>query len=107
MDGKGNKVFEFNNMFGDPEDLVLLTLENDFVDVSFGMIEGNLPKLKFKKQPVAGSKTIKLDEKKFSPQTKKYPASINLKDNGEMEILSSRSVLIASVDTDLERAFER
>ncbi len=123
LTGKGIKVLEFNNRHGDPEALVLRTLENDAVDVCFGMINGNLPRLKFKKQAVAGiyaapltygdymksytgSNIIKWNENDFSLSTKIYPGSIDLKFNGEMYIMKSRSVLVSSMAPTLEEAFE-
>ncbi len=123
LTGKGIKVLEFNNRHGDPEALALRTLENDAIDVCFGMINGNLPRLKFMKQSVAGiyaapltyggyvesyngSKIIKWNENDFSPNTKIYPGSINLRDDGQMEIMKSRSVLVANMAPTLEEAFE-
>lgn len=123
LTGKGMKVLEFNNRHGDPEALVLRTLENDAIDVCFGMINGNLPRLKFKKQAGAGiyaapltyggyvetytgSNIIKWSENDFSPNAKIYPGSINLMDDRRMEIMKSRSVLVSSMAPTLEEAFE-
>ena len=131
LTGKGIKVLEFNNRHGDPEALALRTLENDAIDVCLGMINGNLPRLKFKKQAVAGiyaapltygegknrgnrwgrspptgSNIIKWNENDFSPNAKIYPGSINLRDDGHMEIMKSRSVLVSSMAPTLEEAFE-
>jgi len=122
LPGKGNKIFEHNDRGGDPEFLnALSVLKNDFVDVCFGMLEGNLPTLKFEGKAVtalytapltyggfirnfSGSKAIKWNKKEFSPKTEIYPGSVDLTDSGEIQILSSRSVAVVSKDDKLEES---
>jgi phosphoribosylamine--glycine ligase len=122
LPGCGNKVFEINNRFGDPEGLNALdVLKNDFAEVCLSMLDGNLPRLDFEKKAVTtlyavpltyggymknytGSKTIKWNEKEFSPQTKVYPASVELMPNYEIHIMSSRSVAVVSKADDVEES---
>lgn len=123
LTGRGMKVLEFNDRHGDPEALVLRTMENDILDVYFGMVGEKIPRLKFKKQAVAGiyavpltyggymeeysgSKTIRWDENKLSPKARIHPGAIDLQDNGEMRTMKSRSVLVSSMAPTLEEALE-
>jgi len=122
LPGRGNKIFEHNDRFGDPEGLnALAVLKNDFVDVCFSMLEGNLQRLEFDEKAVttlytapltygnymkkfSGSKTIRWNEKEFSSQTEVYPGSVELTNNGEVQILSSRSVAVVSKANTLEES---
>lgn len=124
LPGKGMKIFEINNRLGDPEAMnALAVLENDLVDVCFGMLHGRLPRLEFRKEAVTtiyaapltyggymkkytGSKTIKWDEKQFSHDTRIYPASIDMQDGGEMQIMESRSVAVVSRAPTLREALK-
>ncbi|MFZ3076872.1 MAG: hypothetical protein WA139_00260 [Candidatus Aenigmatarchaeota archaeon] len=124
LNGIGNSVLEFNDRFGDGEVLAVLpALKNDFVDVCFGMVVGNIPRLEFENQAVgmlyafpltyggylknySGDKTIRWNENNFSPQTRAYPASIDLKGSGEMQIMKSRSIAVVCKAPFLEEALE-
>ena len=124
LDGKRNRVLEFNDRFGDGEVLAVLpVLKNDFVDVCFRMKDGNLPRLEFENKAVgmlyafpltyggylkkhSGDKTIRWNENDFSPQTRVYPASIDMKGDGEMQIMKSRSVAVVCKAPTLEEALE-
>ncbi len=124
LDGKRNRVLEINDRFGDGEVLdVLPVLKNDFVDVCFGMVGGSVPRLDFEDHAVgmlyafpltygdyikkySGDKTIRWNENDFSPQTRVYPASVNLRDDGKTEIMKSRSVAVVCKAPTLEEALE-
>jgi phosphoribosylamine---glycine ligase len=124
LDGRGNSVIELNDRFGDGEALAVLpVLKNDFVDVCFRMKDGNLPRLEFENSAIgmlyafpltyggylkshSGDKTVRWNEKDFSPQARVYPASIDLKGNGEMQIMKSRSVAVVCKAPTLEEALE-
>lgn len=124
LDGKRNRVLEFNDRFGDGEALAVLSvLKNDFLDVCFRMKNGSLPRLEFENKAVgmlyafpltyggylkkhSGDKTIRWNENDFSPQTRVYPASVDMKGNGEMQIMKSRSVAVVCKAPTLEEALE-
>jgi phosphoribosylamine--glycine ligase len=121
LTGRGNKMFEHNDRFGDPEGInALYVLKNDLAEVCMGMVEGNAPRLEFEKKAVAmiyavpltyggfmkgysGSRTISVDEKALSPKTRIYPASVELA-NGAIQISSSRSMAVVSKAGTLEEA---
>jgi phosphoribosylamine--glycine ligase len=121
LTGSGNKMFEHNDRFGDPEGMnALSVLKNDFVDVCLHMIDGNIPRLEFEPKAVAtiyavpltyggfikeytGDKTIRMNKGEMSAQTQIYPGSVELV-NGDVRVMSSRSVAVVSKADTLEEA---
>jgi phosphoribosylamine-glycine ligase len=76
------------------------------------MVEGSIPTLEFEQKAVttlyavpltyggflngySGNKTIRIDEKGLSPQTRIYPGSVELV-NGEIQLMPSRSMAFVS-----------
>jgi phosphoribosylamine---glycine ligase len=131
--GKGIKVLENNSRPGDPEIINLLALiKDDFVDVCFRMIEGNLNSIKMEKaasvltykvpsdyggysdvypnlvdkatvnSPVDLSKAQALT-KKYGNKIRIYPGSMETKD-GKNYALKSRAVGILGIGSSIEEA---
>jgi len=132
----GPKVLENNSRPGDPEIQNLLPiLKDDFVDVCYKMLEGNLTRVNFetkatvvtyKVPPNYGGfantypERVKTDELKKSvdlSQTEKlienfgdairiYPASIELREDGNTYALKSRAVCVVGVGDSIHEARE-
>lgn len=131
---KGPKILEVNSRPGDPEIMNLMpVLEDDFVDVCYNMIDGNLHKVNFRKQATVvtykvpptygGYSTVfpdrvnenevntavdlsgaqKLAEKKAIMV---YPGSMELKGN-EVYALGSRAVGVVGIGDSIEEAREK
>ena len=131
--GKGIKVLENNSRPGDPEIINLLALiKDDFVDVCFRMIEGNLTGVKmdnaasvltykvpldyggyaevFPAQarlaeantPVDLSKALSLT-KKYGNRIRVYPGSMEIR-NGKNYALKSRAVGVLGIADSIEEA---
>jgi phosphoribosylamine--glycine ligase len=131
--GKGLKILENNSRPGDPEIInVLPILKDDFVDVCFRILEGNLTRIELEEsatvatykvppgyggyaeafpnlvrkgeigKPVGLSKAYELSGK-FGDNIRVYPASIEQRD-GETYALKSRAVCVVGVGDDLETA---
>ena len=131
--GRGIKVLENNSRPGDPEIINLLALiKDDFVDVCFSMIEGNLIGVKMEKAasvltykvpsdyggyadvhpdqvdkaaantPVDLSKAQALT-KKYGGKIRIYPGSMEVKD-GKNYALKSRAVGILGIGGSIEEA---
>jgi phosphoribosylamine--glycine ligase len=122
----GLKVFEINSRPGMPEIQSLLPILNDdFVDVCFSIIDGNLTKLDFEPQaavvtykvpPTYGGKqkeyvgsskvdlkdAFKLSEK-YGDRIRVYPCSMELRD-GQTFALKSRTVCTVGIADDIETA---
>jgi phosphoribosylamine-glycine ligase len=123
LTAQGPKVTEINARWGDPEDMnVLPLLESDFVDLCFGMIEGNLSQKKAEFEPMAtvckylvpkgyginpkSNIEIKVKEKKIKAQgAKLYYASVDRR-NGKLYTTSSRSLAILGISKEIEGAEE-
>ena len=132
---KGPKILENNSRPGDPEIMnILPLLKDDFVDICFKMIEGNLIKVEverkasvvtYKVPPSYGGymdvfsdkvnkeeigKSVKLEGayklgKKFGDSIRVYPASMELRDS-EVYALTSRSVAVVGIAETIKDARE-
>jgi len=131
--GKGIKVLENNSRPGDPEIINLLALiKEDFVDVCFKMIEGNLTSVQLEKaasvltykvpadyggyvdvfpakvdksalnSPVDLSKAYALT-KKYGKNIRIYPGSMETK-NGKNYALKSRAIGVLGIGESIEEA---
>jgi len=131
----GPKILENNSRPGDPEIInILPMLKDDFVDVCFGMINGNLTKVELEKKasvvtykvpptygdyigvfkdkveqseiatPVDLNEAQKLTAK-YDDNIRVYPASMNLKDN-QIFALRSRAVGVVGIGDDIQAARE-
>jgi len=131
--GKESKILENNSRPGDPEIInILPTLRDDFVDVCFKILEGNLTRVELMKAatvvtykappnyggyidtfpnlvnkseidtPVDLTKAYKLT-KKYGDKIRIYPASMELR-NGETYALKSRAVGVVGVGDNIEEA---
>ncbi len=133
---KGPKILEVNSRPGDPEIMNLLpVLKDDFVEVCYNMIDGNLRKLNFRKQatvvtykvpPDYGGYTSKFPNrinknevdtavdlsgaeklvKKNGDYIRVYPGSMELRD-GENFALGSRTVCVVGIGDDIQEAREK
>ncbi len=132
---KGPKILENNSRPGDPEIQNLLPiLKEDFIDVCFKIIDGNLRHVKFEKkatvvtykapptyggyanvfpertdsseasEPVNLSGAYKLSEK-YGSEIRVYPGSMELK-NGKTYALGSRTVCVVGVGGNIQTARE-
>jgi phosphoribosylamine--glycine ligase len=122
----GLKVFEINSRGGMPETQNLMPiLKNDFVDVCFKIIDGNLTKVEFENQatvviykvpPTYGGKEkdftgdTRVDlngaynlEKKYGNKIRTYPCSMELKDN-QTFALKSRTVCVVGIGDNIQVA---
>jgi phosphoribosylamine--glycine ligase len=122
----GLKVFEINSRAGMPEIQNLLPIiKDDFVDVCFNIIDGNLTKIEFEDQasvviykvpPTYGGKEkeftgdTRVDlsgaynlEKKYGDRIRAYPCSMELKGN-ETFALKSRTVCVVGIDDNIQAA---
>ena len=131
--GKGPKILENNSRPGDPEiQNILPILKDDFVDVCFKILEGNLTRVELEKaatvvtykvppnyggytdvfpnlvnkdeigKPVDLTKAYELG-RKYGEKIRVYPASMELRD-GETYALKSRAVCIVGVGKNIETA---
>jgi len=133
--GRGPKILENNSRPGDPEIQNLLPImKDDFVDVCFKIIDGNLTRVEFKEKatvvtykapPNYGGyidafpervdkgdidKPVDLSEahrlsKKYGGNIRIYPASMELKE-GKTYALKSRAVCVVGVADDIQKARE-
>ena len=133
--GKGPKILENNSRPGDPEiQNILPVLKDDFVDVCFKILEGNLTHLELEKaatvvtykvppnyggymstfpnlvhkdaigKPVDLTSAYELS-RKYGERIRVYPASMELRDS-ETYALKSRAVCVVGVGDSVERARE-
>jgi phosphoribosylamine--glycine ligase len=133
---KGPKILEVNSRPGDPEIMTLLpVLADDFVNVCYDMIDGNLRKVNFKKQatvvtykvpPDYGGYSAKFPDKvnkdevdtavdlsaanklvlKNPDRLRVYPGSMELRDK-ENFALGSRTVAVVGVGDTISEAREK
>jgi phosphoribosylamine---glycine ligase len=125
--GQGFRVLERNSRGGNTEQInVLATLEEDFVDVCYRMVEGDLKGLRFGPKasvvtcvvpagyglPEVGPRVEarKVDlrratqlEKKFDGSLRVLPMDLRL-ENGDVYVGSSRSVAVVGIGRSLEDA---
>jgi len=133
--GMGPKILENNSRPGDPEIQNLLPImKDDFVDVCFKILDGNLTKVKFEEKatvvtykappnygdyintfpervdrgemdkPVDLSQVNRLSEK-YGDEIRIYPASMELRE-GKTYALKSRAVCVVGVADDIQSARE-
>lgn len=131
--GKEPKILENNSRPGDPEIInILPILKDDFVDVCFKILDGNLTRIEIEKaatvvtykvppsyggyaeafpehvekteidKPVDLTKALKLSEK-YGDRIRVYPASMELRD-GETYALKSRAVCVVGIGETIEDA---
>jgi phosphoribosylamine--glycine ligase len=131
--GRGSKILENNSRPGDPEIInVLPIFKDDFVDVCYKILEGNLTRVEVEKsatvvtykappnyggymdafpqlvdkeeigKPVDVTKAYKLTQS-LSDKIRVYPAAMELRD-GETYALKSRAVGVVGVGEDIEEA---
>ncbi|MGQ9506803.1 MAG: ATP-grasp domain-containing protein [Candidatus Bathycorpusculaceae bacterium] len=131
--GKEPKILENNSRPGDPEIInILPILKDDFVDICFKILEGNLTKVELEKAatvvtykvppnyggyidafpqlvdekeigtPVNLTKAYELT-KKYGEKIRIYPASMELRD-GKTYALKSRAVGVVGIGDDIETA---
>ena len=133
--GKGLKILENNSRPGDPEiQNILPILKDDFVDVCFKILEGNLTHVELEKdatvvtykvppnyggymstfpnlvnkdeigKPVDLTNAYELN-RKYGERIRVYPASMELRDS-ETYALKSRAVCVVGIGDSVERARE-
>jgi phosphoribosylamine--glycine ligase len=131
--GKETKILENNSRPGDPEIInILPILKDDFVDICFKILEGNLARIELEKaatvvtykvppnyggymdtfpqlvdkgeigKPVDLTKAYELT-KKYGDKIRVYPAAMELR-NGETYALKSRAVGVVGVGENIETA---
>ncbi len=131
--GKEPKILENNSRPGDPEIInILPILKDDFVDVCFKILEGNLARIELEKaatvltykvppnyggyvdtfpnlvnrveidKPVDLTKAYELTEK-YGDDIRVYPAAMELR-NGETYALKSRAVGVVGIGDNIEAA---
>ena len=131
--GKETKILENNSRPGDPEIInILPILKDDFVDICFKILEGNLARIELEKaatvvtykvppnyggymdtfpqrvdkgeigKPVDLTKAYELTEK-YGDKIRVYPAAVELR-NGETYALKSRAVGVVGVGENIETA---
>ncbi len=127
--GEGAKILEINSRPGDPEILnVLPVLKNDFVDVCFRMIEGNLSRIECEEKATVVTYAVPMDyggyrriyggdkrvdlsgaymlQKKYGDNLRIYPGSMELREDGATYALSSRTVCTVGIGENIEEARE-
>jgi phosphoribosylamine--glycine ligase len=131
--GKESKILENNSRPGDPEIInILPILKDDFVDVCYKILEGNLTRIAIEKastvvtykappnyggyidafpqfvdkseigKPVDLTKAYELT-RKYHDRIRIYPAAMELR-NGETYALKSRAVGVVGISEDIEEA---
>jgi phosphoribosylamine--glycine ligase len=131
--GKETKILENNSRPGDPEIInILPILKDDFVEICFKILEGNLARIEVEKaatvvtykvppnyggymgtfpqrvdkgeigKPVDLTKAYELTEK-YGDTIRVYPAAVELR-NGETYVLKSRAVGVVGVGENIETA---
>jgi phosphoribosylamine--glycine ligase len=134
-DGRELKILENNSRPGDPEiQNILPILKDDFVDVCYKILEGNLTRIELEKvatvvtykvppnyggymdafpnlvdgneidKPVDLTKAYEL-ERKYGEKIRVYPASMEIR-NGETYALKSRAVCVVGIGDSIEAARE-
>ncbi len=132
---KGPKILEVNSRPGDPEIMNLMPiLKDDFVEVCYNMLDGNLRKVNFRKKATVvtykvppnygGYSTMFPDQvdknevdtpidltvaqklvKERGDSVRVYPGSMELRD-GENYALGSRTVCVVGIGEDIQEARE-
>lgn len=125
----GAKILEINSRPGDPEIMnIMPLLKSDFVDVCFRMIEGTLSRVECLpkasvvtyavpldygdyRRTYSGSRKVDLSgvhalAAKYGDNLRVYPGSMEVRDNGELYALGSRTVCTVGVGETIEEARE-
>jgi phosphoribosylamine--glycine ligase len=132
--GKGPKILENNSRPGDPEILNLLPiLKDDFIDVCFKILDGNLTRVEFEEKATVatyeappnygGFKDVFPQQvewndvnkpidmiaaqaltKKYRDNIRIYPASMELRNKETYASLTSRTVCLVGIENDIESA---
>jgi phosphoribosylamine--glycine ligase len=134
--GKEPKILENNSRPGDPEALSILPIiKDDFVDVCYNILEGNLTHINLEKKatvatykappnyggyasvfpdlvntaevntPVELSEAEKLTAK-YRANMRVYPGSMEIRDDGNNYALSSRAVCVVGIGDSIQAARE-
>ena len=125
---EGVKVLEVNSRWGDPEVMNLMPLlEDDFVEVCFRCLDGELRGMRFRERAsvviyavpldyggyrkYSGPRRVRLEEaeelrKRYGEDLRLYPGSLEVRENGELWALSSRTVAAVGLAEDLGGARE-
>ncbi len=134
--GKGPKILENNSRPGDPEIQCLLPiLKDDFVDICYKILEGNLTKVSLEKQasvatykapPSYGGYASAFPSRinkaevgapldlreahrlctRHRDNLRVYPGSMEIRDDGNTYSLSSRTVCVVGIGKSIEEARE-
>ena len=115
----GPKIIEINCRFGDPEAMnVLSILTTNFVDIAWGIIDGNVKKAEFNNKATVvkyivpqgygtsplSNEEIKVNEKRIKEEgALLFYASVNESD-GKIYTTTSRSLAVVGVGNDIEEA---
>jgi len=114
----GVKLIEYNARFGDPEAMNILPLLNsDFVDICYGIVEGNIHNKTFefdkkasvckyavpKGYPVNPVRNEKIDLSSVGKGARIYYASVDKKEDG-LYMTGSRAVAFVGIANDIEEA---
>jgi phosphoribosylamine--glycine ligase len=126
---EGAKILEINSRPGDPEIMnIMPVLKDDFVDVCFRMIEGTLSRVECVpkasvvtyavpmdygdcRNTYSGSRKVDLSgayalQKTYADNLRVYPGSMELRENGDMYALGSRTVCTVGIGETIEEARE-
>ncbi len=124
---EGAKILEINSRPGDPEMLnILPVLKNDFVDVCFRMVEGNLSNVECMDKATVVTYAVPMDysgyreiysgdrrvdlsgaqalQKGYGDNLRIYPGSMELRDDGYTYALGSRTVCAVGIGESIEEA---
>jgi phosphoribosylamine---glycine ligase len=126
----GFKILERNSRGGNTEQICLLTtMLDDYVDVCYRMVDGNLKGIRFSNEasvvtcavpleygtaspPDSGANAVSLDrayalEKKLGGVLRVFPMDLKLDETGDLTMMgTSRSVAVAGIAASLEEAHE-
>lgn len=89
---KGPKILEVNSRPGDPEIMTLLpVLKDDFVEVCYNLVDGNLRKINFKNKATVVTYKVPPD---YGGYSKVFPEKVNKKEIGSAINLSGAEKLV-------------
>jgi phosphoribosylamine--glycine ligase len=126
---EGAKILEINSRPGDPEIMnIMPVLKNDFVDLCFRMIEGTLSRVECAEKATvvtyavpmdygdyrrtySGSRKVDLSgvyalQETYNDNLRVYPGSMELRGNGDMYALGSRTVCTVGIGETIAEARE-
>jgi phosphoribosylamine--glycine ligase len=125
----GAKILEINSRPGDPEIMnIMPVLKNDFVDVCFRMIEGTLSNVECARKATVVTYAVPMDygdyrrtysesrqvdlsgayalKETYGDNLRVYPGSMDLREDGSMYALGSRTVCTVGIGETIEEARE-